>query len=95
MSHNFKFSGGDILRKIAASWFVSYKYYQDIDPTHMNWNSLKSAKSIAIRKKKYNNSVSHHKNWLHEVLKMDDNNLMKNTIGLAPKDIKDMAKKLI
>lgn len=25
--HSFSFEGGDILRKIGASWFVSYSYY--------------------------------------------------------------------
>ena len=36
-SHNFAFEGGEILTGMGASWFVSYAYYEKVDPTHKNW----------------------------------------------------------
>lgn len=35
-SHNFAFEGGEILTGIGASWFVSYAYYETVDPSHRN-----------------------------------------------------------
>ena len=39
-NHNFSFEGGEYLRKIGASWFVSYCYYLNIDQSHKNWASV-------------------------------------------------------
>ena len=31
-AHNFSFEGGEILTGMGASWFVSYAYYEKVDP---------------------------------------------------------------
>ena len=64
--HNFSFSGGDILSRIGAAWFVSYAYYSYIDKNHVNWEFGITIKSLNSRRSKYNNSSVYHKDWLNE-----------------------------
>lgn len=92
-NHNFKFSGGDILRYIAASWFISYSYYRKIDPNHTNWNRL-TPKSVKSRIQKFETSKSYHSLWIQEILKMSDAKLNRNKIGLSAIDVKNMASQL-
>ena len=91
-NHNFNFSGGEILRHIGASWFVSYCYCLNADPAHKNWGLLKTA---PLRKKMYEKSRKYHKDWLKEILNMTDNKLLKNRIKLSASDIKAMANTLL
>lgn len=91
-NHNFRFDGGDILRAMGATWFVSYAYYERIDRTHSNWSKVSTAGS---RISKYNSSRSYHKQWLQEVLVMSPTNLNKNTINLEAGVTKKMAKELL
>ena len=91
-NHNFSFVGGDVLSKMGAAWFVSYAYYDRIDKNHTNWNRVSTASS---RISKYVSSTDYHKDWLHEVLVMKDENLNKNTIGLDAWQVKAMAKKIL
>ena len=91
-NHDFSFAGGDRLRKIGASWFVSYAYYEHNHPTHLNWQKVKTYRT---RLSTYRNTRKYHMDWLKEVLNMDFNNLSKNTIGLSAKEVIDMAKKIL
>lgn len=91
-AHNFNFEGGEILTGMGATWFVSYAYYEKIDRTHRNWDSVSTAQS---RVSKYNKGRPYHKAWLREVLTMNTVNLEKNTIGLGACQTKAMAKQLL
>jgi hypothetical protein len=87
-NHAFNFDGGEILSKIAASWFVSYAYYSYIDEEEKNWVKVSHSSRIS----RFNNSKQYHNFWLKQVLQMNDNNLNKNKIGLCAERIKEMAK---
>lgn len=90
--HIFKFPHGDLLTTMGACWFVSYSYYKKIDPYHLNWQNVSSCK---IRINVFQRSQSLHKYFLKNILEMDTNNLDKNKIYLAGKQIKNMAKALL
>ncbi len=91
-SHNFSFTGGEILTGMGASWFVSYIYYEKMDRTHRNWDRVSTTQS---RISKYNKGKIYHKDWLKEVIAMNPANLNKNTIGLSAEQTKSMAKELL
>ncbi len=91
-THNFSFSGGEILSRIGATWFISYAYYEKIDKFHMNWNKVSTAQS---RISKYYSGKEYHKAWLNEVLTMNPANLNKNTIGLDAQQVKMMARQIL
>ena len=91
-SHNFAFEGGEILTGMGASWFVSYAYYERVDPTHRNWAKVSTTQS---RLSRYNRGRKYHKAWLNEVLVMNTANLNKNTIGLDAAQTKAMAKAVL
>lgn len=88
MRHVFSFSGGDKLTTMGASWFVSYCYYRIISPNHLNWNKVGTAPN---RASVFDRTTDFHKYWLGEVLKMKDDNLNKNSLGLKAHEIKQMA----
>jgi len=89
--HDFNFDGGADLRKIGASWFVSYAYYEK-NGTHDNWRNVKTYNNrISIFKK----TTKYHQYWLTEVLKMTEARLNTNKIFLDAKMIKQMAKELL
>ena len=87
-SHAFAFYGGRLLSSMGASWFVSYAYHEHVDTTHDNWNR---ASKVRGRISTYDRSFSYHRYWLDKVMTMNDLNLAKNTIGLTPREVKDMA----
>ena len=87
-SHAFAFYGGEFLDKMGAAWFVSYAYHEHVDVAHENWNRTATASG---RIRRYNNTFSYHRYWLDKVMTMNDQNLAKNTIGLTPREVKDMA----
>ena len=87
-SHAFAFYGGEFLGKMGVAWFVSYAYHEHVDAAHENWN--RTATAIG-RIRRYNNTFSYHRYWLDKVMTMNDQNLAKNTIGLTPREVKDMA----
>ena len=91
-AHNFNFDGGEILRSVGATWFVSYAYYEKIDKSHRNWDRVSTAPS---RLSSYNRGRCYHKSWLQEVLKMNPANLEKNTIGLSAEVTKKMAGEIL
>ena len=78
-THCFSFSGGEILTRIGATWFVSYAYYERVDPSHLNWKQVSTFQS---RISAYRSGEEYHESWLNEVLAMNPSNLNKNTIGL-------------
>ena len=90
--HVFSFNGGGLLASMGASWFVSYCYYEYIDKTHQNWNIVKTA---ANRKSVYLRTRQYHKNWLNEILKMNDGRLNGNSLNLKAPQIKQMASGLL
>jgi len=91
-NHIFNFNGGEYLRKIAASWFVSYLFYELEDRTHENWKNVSTYKyriSVFERTREY------HTYWLEQIINMNDRNLNRNTINLKSIEIKKMAKILL
>ena len=87
-SHAFAFYGGRLLSSMSASWFVSYAYHNHVDTTHDNW---KRTSKVRGRISTYDRSFSYHRYWLDKIMMMNDRNLAKNTIGLTPCEVKDMA----
>lgn len=90
--HNFSFDGGDVLKNMGATWFVSYAYYDHCDKSHTNWSRVSTAR---MRISYYNRSKQYHRQWLQHVLSMNDTNLAKNTLGLTPRETKQMARKML
>ena len=86
--HNYNFDGGDILTQMGASWFVSFKYYLEIDRKHENWCNCKS---VETRKSNFENSYEFHDYWLKQILKMSEARLSKNKLGLSGRDVIKMA----
>ena len=91
-THNFSFSGGEILTKMGATWFVSYAYYQRIDKNHLNWRKVAT---VSSRTMNYERGRQFHRIWLQLVLEMDEEKLNKNTIGLTAKQTKAMAREIL
>ena len=87
-SHEFAFYGGRLLSSMSASWFVSYAYHEHVDAAQDNWNRVSR---VSGRISIYDRSFSYHRYWLDKVMTMNDQNLAKNTIGLTPREVKDMA----
>ena len=90
--HCYGFEGGEQLAKMGATWFVSYHYFLSKDSSHENWKSVGTAK---MRIKMFERTKEHHRSWLKEVLRMNDTNLAKATIGLPPEQTKQMARELL
>ena len=86
--HNFPFEGGYDLRRMGASWFVSYAFYEYVDNEHKNWQRLKTAQN---RISKYKASKKFHKLWLEKIRGMNSAALDRNTIGLNSEQVKKMA----
>ncbi len=90
--HSFPFAGGEILKEIGATWFVSFAYYERIDKTHNNWERVKTKYN---RISNYHAGAQYHRDWLVEVLSMNPDALNTNTIGLEASQTKKMAKILL
>lgn len=88
MAHDFAFVGGDVLSKIGATWFVSFAYYEIVDPSHRNWSLVKTS---ATRQSTFRHSREYHRVWLEQVARMNPSLLDRNTIGVAAHDCKAMA----
>jgi hypothetical protein len=91
-THDFSFSGGGILSRIGATWFVSYAYYETIDKFHMNRRKVSTAQSLIS---KYHSGKEYHKVWLNEVPTMNPVNLNKNIIDLDAQQVKMMAREIL
>ena len=94
--YNYSFDDDRLyyLRKIGASWFVSYSYYERIDKGHVNWQDVKPH-VLHSRFYMFERTRSLHKEWLQEVACMNDARLSTNTIGLSGVKIKAMANELL
>ena len=90
--HPFNFDGGEELTTMGAAWFVSYCWYDVVDKSHTNWQNVSTC---CTRISVYNRTRRFHKFWLEQVVKMNENNLNKNTIKLKGRDIINMAAKLL
>jgi len=90
--HPFNFEGGEELTTMGATWFVSYLYHKKCDPSHTNWNKIKTCSS---RKSVCEKTAQYHKFWLRKILDMDDARLNTNTICLKSPEIKRMTKALL
>lgn len=91
-THSFNFEGGEELSKIAATWFVSYAYWDYIDKSHTNWTEVKTYPS---RISTYNKTKQYHIFWLKQVLDMNPNQLIRNEIELWPETTKEMAREIL
>ena len=91
-NHNFNFAGGEYLRKIGASWLISYLYFEKVDPKHLNWQNVKT---VTNRKNNYNKYKSYHSDWVRENVEMNVNKLKSNTMGISGADVITMAKNMI
>lgn len=86
--HDFLFEGGGELHTMAATWFVSYMWYNVIDREHNNWKLVSTYKNrISV----YNRTKEYHKIWLKYISKMKVDNLNRNSIGLKGEMVIDMA----
>ena len=88
-SHIYNFDGGKDLSSMSASWFVSYCYYQTINPNHLNWAIFPERIST------YKRTTQYHKFWLQKIVCMNAKNLDKNTIQLSGTIVIEMAKELL
>ena len=86
------FGGEEQLKKIGATWFVSYAYYEYIDKSHMNWDRIST---VSFRISVYNCSRCYHKGWLQQVLNMDYGRIGTNSLGVSPSETKRMAQELL
>ncbi len=91
-NHVFSFSGGDMLAKMGAWWFVSYSYYLHVDRTHLCWRRVQTE---ATRRAVYNKSREYHTYWLREVLYMERLDVHGNTGNLSSEEIKRMAERVL
>ena len=91
-NHIFNFSGGEMLARMGAWWFVSYSYYLHIDPSHDCWRKVSTE---AARRSVYNRSKEFHIYWLSEVLNMQNLDKQGNSGNLRACEIKRMAEELI
>lgn len=89
----FNFLEGAAFGKMGASWFVSYSYYDYIDNNHRNWERVTD--SMDHRIGVYRRNKNMHKFWLGEVLKMSENRMSGNHLGLTGATVKQMAKKVL
>lgn len=92
MSNAFNFEGGEELSAMGATWFVSFSYYDKVDPSHLNW---KEVKTFGSRRSVYYSTVHYHRYWLNEILKMSINKLNTNSIGLDGNVVKKMAEAVL
>ena len=90
-SSHYKFRGGIFLTLMGASWFVSYKFYMEIDDDHDNWQKVNTYDRIQV----YDHTTDYHKEWLHKILLMNSENLSANHIGLSGVQIINMAKLIL
>lgn len=91
-SSAYNFEGGEELKWMGASWFVSYYYHVALDKTHTNWQRVSSVKNriyIFERNKNY------FELWLGQIVKMSENKLDTNEIGLNGFHVKQMAQLLL
>lgn len=91
-NHIFNFSGGEMLARMGAWWFVSYSYYLHMDPSHDCWRKVSTE---ATRRSVYNRSKEFHIYWLCEVLNMQNLDSQGNSGNLRACEIKRMAEELI
>lgn len=82
----------ELLQKINPSWFVSYAYYQLVDRSHLKWNH---SHAVSQRVSIYTQSKSRHKNWLEQIILMDEKSLKFPIMGLSGDEVKRMAQKLL
>ncbi|MBE5754537.1 MAG: hypothetical protein E7340_04320 [Clostridiales bacterium] len=90
--HEYNFDGGRQFTSMGACWFVSYKYYLEVDKNHDNW---KNCSTVDMRKSIFNNTKSLHDFWLLQVLKMDKNRLYSNALGIKGNKVIEMAKEIL
>jgi hypothetical protein len=90
--HTFIFPGGEQLTTIGATFFVSYLYYLRVDPTHGNWETIKTK---TARISTITSSKQYHRAWLGRVDQMSPANLGKNTLGLDGEEVKAMARAIL
>lgn len=84
--------GGVYLNTMGAVWFVSYSWYDKVDVTHTNWRKVSTYNNrISV----YRRTLSYHTYWLRQIVKMSENNLNRNTIGISGRRIIEMASALL
>lgn len=89
---SYAFGGEEQLKKIGATWFVSYAYYEYLDKSHRNWDSIST---VSFRVSVYNSNRCYHKSWLQQVLNMDYGRIGTNTLGVSPLETKRTAQELL
>ncbi len=90
--HDYAFDGGGYLHTMGAAWFVSYSWYDKIDRTHTDWENVSTFNN---RVSVYKHTLSYHTYWLRQIVRMNEDNLNKNAIGLSGRKVIDMANELL
>ncbi len=91
-NYDFSFQREDFLRKIGATWFVSYAYHEHIDKQHRNWEKVST---LPLRTSYYSKTRQYHAGWLRHIEFMSDAKLARNTLGLTAVEVKEMAHKVL
>ena len=88
--HDYNFNGGNLLRKIGASYYVCYLYSLNKDPNETRWESIGT-------KDRRNKTIIKHtkycKPWLEEISKMKK--VASNSMGLSIDEVKKYAEELL
>ena len=80
----------ETINKIGASYLISYLYGKYIDKNHDNYKRRETDKTALIERCEGN-----YNKMVQAVLKMDENKLENNEIGLSGAAVKKMAKKIL
>ena len=77
--HDYNFNGGNLLRRIGASYYVCYLYGINIDPSETRWQQMKTKD---FRNKLIAKHTKYCSPWLEEISKMEkvETNLMGLTV---------------
>lgn len=85
-------NGSNALREMGASWFIMYKYYEEIDSAYLKWVKCDS---VGLRLSYYQNYKHCHKEWIEYVLNFANEKLLDNNkFGVTGAEIKILAQTL-
>ena len=68
------------IKSVGASFFISYSYYKNIDRTHSNWEQTATKEK---RISTIDNHTEYHKEWILQIVSMNESQLDKKKLGLS------------
>ena len=88
--HDYNFNGGNLLRRIGASYYVCYLYGINIDPKEVRWQQIRTKDS---RNKLIANHTKFCSPWLEKISKMEK--VGTNSMGLTAAEVHKYANELL